>query len=232
MPIVLAYAEPPAAIAPAPRPSVITNPDWLSLPTREEMMALYPKAAAANGVEGRATIGCSVSAQGLLVNCAVLVDDPPGAGFSAAALSMASSFRMRPMTRDGVPVEGGQVRIPIAFRLPREEPAPANAALPPLDRPHVIRPDWQHKPSAVEVARAYPRAASGEEGRAAIRCVVDARRRLSACVVVSETPEGKGFGAAALQLSALFKLAPVDADGASVEGRAITIPFRLFPPSR
>jgi protein TonB len=34
-------------------------------------------------------------------------------------MRMSRLFKMRPMTKDGSPVSGGTVRIPIVFRLPK-----------------------------------------------------------------------------------------------------------------
>jgi protein TonB len=60
-----------------------------------------------------------VTAQGTLTNCEVTSEEPDSAGFGDAAMRMSRLFKMRPMTKDGSPVAGGTVRIPIAFRLPK-----------------------------------------------------------------------------------------------------------------
>jgi len=114
-----ASAAPPVAEA---SPSVITRPDWLSLPSADDMARLFPNAAANKGLEGRATIECQVNSAGRLIDCSVLTEEPVGEGFGAAALSMSAAFRMRPATRDGQPVEGGTVRIPLRFALPGGSP--------------------------------------------------------------------------------------------------------------
>jgi TonB family protein len=130
MPIVLAYADPPAVAAPAPpRPSVITMPDWLRRPTGADMARYYPKAAAAGRVEGRATIHCKVEASGVLTECVAMNESPPGQGFGDAAVGLAALFKMRPMTKDGVPVFGGQINIPIRFALPKLPPLSLETAL-------------------------------------------------------------------------------------------------------
>src|SRR4051794_975407 len=98
-----------AAAAPAPKPSVITQPAWLRKPTGEDFAALYPKNAARDNVEGRAVLRCRVTTTGELADCQVTDETPPGRGFGEAALAMAPKFAMRPQTKDGVPVDGGRV---------------------------------------------------------------------------------------------------------------------------
>lgn len=105
--------------APAtPRPSIITNPDWVRRPTGEDLARFYPKAAANLGLGGSATISCAVTELGALDECSVAAEQPTGAGFGEAAIALSSTFKMRPQTRDGVPVRGGTVRIPIRFMMP------------------------------------------------------------------------------------------------------------------
>jgi protein TonB len=98
---------------------VITQPDWLRKPTAEDMARYYPDRAQRMNIEGRATISCTVTAQGTLTSCSVAEEEPAEGGFGDAAMRMSKLFKMRPMTKDGSPVSGGTVRIPIAFRLPK-----------------------------------------------------------------------------------------------------------------
>jgi len=112
--------KPPAPAPEPPRPSVITNPDWARKPSGEDIARYYPDRALRMEVEGRATLSCTVSARGTLEGCAVVSEDPADQDFGAAALRMSKLFKMRPQTKDGAPVEGGTVRIPLSFRLPKE----------------------------------------------------------------------------------------------------------------
>jgi hypothetical protein len=63
----------------------------------------------------------------------------------------------------------------------------------------------------------------GKEGSADIDCAVAPGGRLADCRVVKETPDGFGFGAAALRLSALFRMK----DGHKGERTRIPINFAL-----
>ena len=67
---------------------------------------------------GRATMSCTVRANGTLTDCSIVSEEPPGAGFGEATLELARFFRMRPMTVDCVPVEGGTVCVPVVWRAP------------------------------------------------------------------------------------------------------------------
>lgn len=96
----------------------------------------------------------------------------------------------------------------------------------------VTRPDWISKPSGEDFARVYPDLAQrvGLNGRATLRCIVDGGGRLTQCTVVSESPAGYGFGAAALKLAPLFQMRVRTLDGAPVEGGEITLPMTFNIP--
>lgn len=98
---------------------IVTNPDWALRPSGEDIAKHYPEAARQAGIEGRALIRCLITEKGRLDYCKVVSEDPLGAGFGGAALAMTTLFWARPMNRDGKPVAGGTIRIPISFRLPK-----------------------------------------------------------------------------------------------------------------
>ncbi|MBA4011399.1 MAG: hypothetical protein C0481_05985 [Phenylobacterium sp.] len=117
----LAVSSPGLAAAP---PAVVTNPDWLEQPSREDVSNHFPKVAEALGVSGRAVVTCKVDSYGKLEDCEHGFAQPPELGFGEAALAMSGLFRMKPKLIDGRPVEGGVVRIPIRFSLPKASTEP------------------------------------------------------------------------------------------------------------
>lgn len=100
----------------APAASVIREaPGWAGLPSSADIGQVYPPAALAQRVGGKATIACRVNADGTLSECAAVAEKPAGMGFGDAALKLVPLFRMQVKPGDAL-VEGGRVRIPITFR--------------------------------------------------------------------------------------------------------------------
>lgn len=93
----------------------------------------------------------------------------------------------------------------------------AGAADPPAPPPVTDDARWLAKPTAEQVLRETPPAAMarGVSGAVLLQCVANERDRLEQCHVLFESPEGLGFGAAALRLSNVFRIAPHAAVSAS-----------------
>jgi hypothetical protein len=62
-------------------------------------------------------LGCTVEQGGSLGACAVADETPPGQGYGAGALALASKFRLEPWSVDGAPVVGAKIKLPIRYEL-------------------------------------------------------------------------------------------------------------------
>ena len=96
--------------------------------------------------------------------------------------------------------------------------------------PHVAvitNPDWVVKPTTDDMARFYPPfpRVLNLEGRVMLKCAVDQFGTVRDCTVLSESPVGMGFGRAAVNMSASFRMKPKTVDGVAVSGAEISVPI-------
>jgi len=92
--------------------SIDEDVESMKEPDADQIRAFWPEAA--KGVEGSATIRCTVTSDGRLAACAVLKETPAGLGFGAAALAASPSYRLKPAQKMGQPVETDLI-LSIAF---------------------------------------------------------------------------------------------------------------------
>lgn len=175
-------------------------------PKPAEMRSAFPAGAT---VTGRARIECTVAAKGALLNCAVLREIPAGQGFGAAAMSLSNRYRARIKDEAGASTIGAKV----SYWAELLAPGDAN-------------PNWVRKPTGQDLAGVFPVAAvkAGKDGAATIHCRVTVDGFLDRCVVISETPEGLGFGPAALALAPQFRMSPMIRGGKPQTGE-VTVPI-------
>ena len=130
--VTMVFCVDPPSITPNPLrlPRAITMPDWRTRSSAEQIKAVYPLAALAANLSGRAIVKCEVGVDGGLSGCSVVQETPPDQGFGQAALKLTASMVMKPMTVDGVPQPGALVRLPVVFgdtpppRVPLPDLAP------------------------------------------------------------------------------------------------------------
>jgi TonB family C-terminal domain len=95
---------------------VFVNPEWIVRPSPQDVAEFYPQAARNRRVDGRVVVQCVINLDTTL-DCVVAEETPGDWGFGAAALEISRKWRVRPATRDGLPVEGGRLRVPLRFSV-------------------------------------------------------------------------------------------------------------------
>ncbi len=91
-------------------------------------------------------------------------------------------------------------------------------------------PDWRYLPSLDVIQFFYPKAArkADVEGRVTVKCRLDVEGTPHDCGIISETPTGQGFGAAALKVANLCEFLPARMNGEAVASTVrIPISFRI-----
>jgi TonB family protein len=208
--------------------AIITQPDWVRVPTGDELYNYWPAGATADG--GKTVVHCSVTNRGLMQDCTLTRESPEGHGYGASALAVTELFVMRPMTIDGQPVGGGTINIPINFApggaIPRSEVASTfkvSSSAP-----------WIAAPTAVEISAAYPKSLVGKvaSGHVVMRCAITSRGALVNCSSISELPSGHGFVHAADTLLKDFRLPPALRKGDSYDSFRVDVPFDFRDPSQ
>lgn len=90
-------------------------PAWTQRPAEAEVRKAYPVGAPP---KGSTEMVCIVGVDGRMRACRVTSETPAGAGFGAASLKLAASFRMTPPhCADGRPAEGGELAIPMQWKF-------------------------------------------------------------------------------------------------------------------
>ena len=92
---------------------------WLRRPTGEQLARAVPAAAIRANLDGEMLLECDVTLEGRMSNCWVVSESPPGLGYGEAGLSLMRYMRATRPMRNGEPLSGAFVRIPITMRMPR-----------------------------------------------------------------------------------------------------------------
>ncbi len=169
----------------------------------------------------------SKPADGRLHACNIQSEQPIGHGLGAAALQLVDRFRMDSRSYAGFPEEA-LVAVPIRWRslappLPAR-PAAFGGSVTGLDM--ITRPAFLATPTQDQVKGAKP---AGKSGRAVVECTVATDTQVKDCRLIEESPLGVGLGEAALKLTSLFRVSPLQGKDGKPEEAAVRIPFNFNP---
>ena len=97
--------------------------------------------------------------------------------------------------------------------------------------PVIVGPSWKALPGPKRVKEAYPDRAYKERlaGKVQLDCLITTDGWAADCQVLSETPQGYGFGGAAIRLVTANQLNPGTVDGVPTAMRR-KVPFSFTPP--
>ena len=210
--------EEPSGVAPINTTSVVMDPPWSRAPTRAELAAAWP-AAAAGLPYGQAALRCVLMKTGQLRSCDVISENPRGKGFGKAAQALSKLFVVNIGAADAKGFKDYKIDLPFRFR----DPAARDART-------LTKPRWIRTLSAEGMAQVYPQAAATagvKSGLGAATCVVTATGELDGCKPARESPEGLGFGPAAVEAVKLMRMNPWTKEGDPVEGLSLTIPVQF-----
>jgi TonB family protein len=202
--IILAGAAMLAAVSgPAAAKSQKDESPFVEGPSSQDWEAALPAAARSLGRGGLAYMRCKVQPDRSLSDCKVIKETPPALGFGAALLGLAPKFRARNTDKPELVVMGDWYRA---------------------DTPG----DWLKKPSPENLLAVFPRGAfrEGISGSARISCLATVQGVLTDCVVLDESPAGKGFGDAAVALTPQFLMKPARYKGEPVPS-PVNIPINF-----
>jgi len=191
------------------------------------IMEYYPIAARAAGVAGTAALDCLETEHARLTDCTLVSESPTGFGFGEAALKLAMLSKDNPRVSD----PSLRKRRPLAFTFSLEPPSIQPDMLKWMGVMSVIKnPDYARKPDPALMKWPLAALLKRVSGRVVVDCVVTKEAKLDPCVVLEEQPAGWGFGQAALNFVATFRMTPMTRDGEPVGGAHLRVPVDFLLP--
>jgi periplasmic protein TonB len=97
------------------RGSEILDPKWILSPLDHWSAYFTPDRAMRMNTSGEATVHCTVTAAGALINCWLEREEPAGWGFGDAALLISTRVQMQPQTQSGQSVDGRPIALTLKF---------------------------------------------------------------------------------------------------------------------
>ncbi|MET3665123.1 hypothetical protein [Caulobacter sp. 1776] len=96
----------------------LTHPEWDRKPTGADIANVLDQVVSRGQPVGWALLKCHATAKGNLTRCRVIIESPDPGDMGKVALRLAPIFKLKLLTKDGEPVEGGTVLIPLVIGSP------------------------------------------------------------------------------------------------------------------
>jgi TonB family protein len=204
--------------------AVVNEAIWSRAPSFEDMVAAWPDGVGDLAV-GTSVLRCRVGSEGDLRNCTIAGQTPKGSPFGAAARTVVDRFRLKATPEELKRFADADIAVSFRFY---------NPATPAGQMKKVEKPDWIVRIDPAKVVALYPTAAADagvKEGVGVADCLVAPDGRMTDCQVARETPEGLGFGRAAVLAVGLMQMDPWTPEGRPVAGARVKVPisFSLAP---
>lgn len=135
-----------------PAKGAVTRPEWVRKPTRQDIADVVDRTVNSSSriPVGWAVMRCQVTATGQLDACRLILEAPDPGLIGKIALRLSSFFQLKPAMKDGQPIDGGQILVPIVVAAPGYMPRPTYA---PGQPSFVLSPLSGEKPAGEKPGR-------------------------------------------------------------------------------
>lgn len=99
-----------------------TRPEWVRKPSGQDIANALNSTASRGQPVGWAVMRCRATAAGTLNPCRVIIESPDPGPIGKVALKLAPIFRLKPAMKDGKPIDGGHILVPIIIGSPTATP--------------------------------------------------------------------------------------------------------------
>jgi hypothetical protein len=202
----------------------LAHPHWLMSPSYADVVAAYPKDG--GGAPGYVSLNCDiVRYNGRFGRCRVRMEDPPNAGFAAAAIDLTHKFQIE------VPEKERKQALEIWAFVQVQFPSPTKAgtAVRVIDGP-TLMPDADSGPAM----HLFPPLAAQKgvtSGKGTAECAAGVGGVLQDCRAFGDgSPPGLGFSEAAVQAAKTVHVSPWTDAGQPVEGAQVRLSFQFTCP--
>ena len=198
----------------------VEAPVWKTAPTRSDVNAALAGKTWKWADKAYVDVDCEFSPDGALTACHRTVEQPPGSGLGAVALTLLPKFTA---FLPAAPAKG-PLHVSIEFNF--HDPALSTTAVE-LDDPELR--SIKGAPAPVEKFPDTAARAGLASGLAVVACDSVATGALTGCVVVKETPPDLGFGQSAITFVQALNLNPWQ-NGEPLIGSKVQIPVYIDAP--